>query len=49
MIADELKLWREKWEMSQAEAAAALGVPIRTYQNWEQGTRSPQGLSLQAV
>lgn len=28
-------------EFTQARAAAALGVPLRTYQNWEQGHAAP--------
>ena len=31
----ELKNWRSKHRLSQAEAAKFLNVPLRTYQGWE--------------
>jgi putative transcriptional regulator len=34
---------REKYELSQSEFAALLGVSTKTLQNWEQGRRTPQG------
>lgn len=46
-FASQLKAWRG--ERAQPEAAAALGVPPRTYQNWEQGHREPRGLARAAV
>ena len=36
-----LKEWRAQKGLSQTEAAIALGVPVRTLQGWEAGTRSP--------
>jgi transcriptional regulator with XRE-family HTH domain len=36
-----LKQLREAAGMTQAELAAAAGVPLRTYQTWEQGVRTP--------
>ena len=35
--------------MSQAQAAAAWNVPLKTLQKWEQGLREPQGLALDAL
>jgi len=29
--------------------AALVGVPLGTYQNWEQGIRSPRGNNKQAI
>lgn len=40
-IAARLKLMRQRLGITQAEAAAALGAPLRTYQQWEAGRRSP--------
>ncbi len=35
--------------ITQSEAAAILGVSVRTYQEWEQGRMTPRGIALQAV
>jgi len=32
-----LLAWRKNKVLEQAEAAALLGVPLKTYRNWEQG------------
>lgn len=34
---------RRRAQLTQAEFAAKLGVPIETIRNWEQGKRSPRG------
>ncbi|MBI2312298.1 MAG: helix-turn-helix domain-containing protein [Betaproteobacteria bacterium] len=34
---------REKTGLSQARFAQALGVSVRTLQDWEQGRRAPSG------
>jgi transcriptional regulator with XRE-family HTH domain len=36
-----LKEMREAAGLTQAAVAAAAGVPLRTYQTWEQGVRTP--------
>lgn len=36
------KVWRARLGWTQARAAAQLCVPLRTYQEWEQGRRGPQ-------
>ncbi len=38
----QLKALREAKGLKQWQAAKALGVPLRTYQNWEQGHRDAQ-------
>lgn len=58
-IAEQLRAWRgvdgaagdhgARGEFSQAEAAKKLGVPLKTYLNWEQGRRAPRGLALQTI
>lgn len=35
----KLKAARIRSGMTQAEAAAAAGIPLRTYQDYEQGTK----------
>ena len=45
----KLKSWRRKLKLSQAQAAAKLGVPIDTLQNWEQGRNEPKGLAREMV
>jgi putative transcriptional regulator len=39
----DVKKIRERYELSQSEFAALLGVSVKTLQNWEQGRRTPQG------
>ncbi|HEV3438036.1 MAG TPA: helix-turn-helix transcriptional regulator [Gemmata sp.] len=39
---DNLKRVREKKGWSQARAAYEVGIPFRSYQNWEAGTREPR-------
>jgi len=41
--APDVKGIRERFELSQSEFAALLGVSIKTLQNWEQGRRTPHG------
>jgi DNA-binding transcriptional regulator YiaG len=41
-----LKAWRAAAGLTQAAAAAVLAVPLRTYQEWEQGRREPDHPSL---
>jgi len=38
-----IKEIREKFELSQGQFAALLGVSVKTLQNWEQGRRKPDG------
>lgn len=40
-IAARLKLMRQRLGLTQAQAAAALGTPLPTYQHWEAGRRAP--------
>lgn len=40
-FAEELKDWRADKAYTQEEAAVFLGVPLRTYQEWEQGRQEP--------
>jgi DNA-binding transcriptional regulator YiaG len=44
-ISDELAKWikaqRIRLNLSQIEAAAQLGIAVRTLQNWEAGTTFP--------
>lgn len=37
MTAAELKKWRERLHLSQADAARQLGCSRRSLQNWESG------------
>jgi putative transcriptional regulator len=34
---------RARTQLTQAQFAARIGVPIETVRNWEQGKRSPRG------
>lgn len=39
----DVKEIRERFELSQTEFAALLGISVKTLQNWEQGRRTPRG------
>jgi putative transcriptional regulator len=39
----DVKQIRERYNLSQTEFAALLGISVKTLQNWEQGRRTPQG------
>lgn len=46
----EIRRWREQLGWTQARAAHAMGLKLRTYQNWEQGHRPmpfPHGFRIQ--
>ena len=38
---NEFKLWREKAMLTQEKMSCLLGIPKRTIENWESGTRNP--------
>lgn len=40
-FSEKLKSARAETGLSQVKASAALGVPRRTYENWEAGSRVP--------
>ena len=54
-VSDALKAWRGvtaangRGDLTQLEAAARLGVPLKTYLDWEQGRHAPRGLALEAL
>ena len=39
----DIKMVREKLQVTQREFATMIGVSTRTLQNWEQGRRRPEG------
>ena len=43
-FAKKLRKWRKK--RVQKQAASDLGVPLRTFQSWEEGIRAPSKLAL---
>ena len=44
-----LKEWRERKGLTQADAAAKLGISVRTLQNWEIARNMPRGYGLNAL
>ena len=40
-VAELLKAWRARANLSQSVAAAMLDVPVRTFQGWEAGRNMP--------
>lgn len=43
IAAPDVRQIRQRYELSQSEFAALLGVSVKTVQNWEQGRRTPHG------
>ena len=39
---ESMRMWRHKHRLTQAEAAALIGVTRVSYQNWEHGHHQPQ-------
>jgi DNA-binding transcriptional regulator YiaG len=48
-ISAELKLWRSRNHLTQREAAEILGVPYKTFVDWEQERRGPKELAYQTI
>ncbi len=48
-FAKYLKEYRERRRFTQEEAAAKLGVSVRTLQNWEIARNMPRGFGLTAL
>lgn len=48
-VRNKLLAVRAKLEISQAQAAAVLEVPLITLKQWEQDKRTPRGLALKAL
>lgn len=48
-LPDQLRTWRRRWRLTQSQAAASLGVELRTLQNWEQSRNTPRGLALESL
>lgn len=44
-----LRAWRERAKLSQPQAAARLGAPVRSYRNWETGRRVPGAATRAAI
>ena len=44
-----LTAWRVTLGLTQAEAAARIGVALRTYSAWERGEREPSALALKLI
>jgi DNA-binding XRE family transcriptional regulator len=48
-LSAQLRAWRKRRDETQVEAAASLGVPTKTYIDYEQGRRTPRGLALTTI
>lgn len=48
-LADQLRIWRHKHNLSQSEAGLKLQISKRTLQEWEQGRAQPEGLARIAI
>ncbi len=48
-MAGGIMAFRTARYLTQAELAVRWGVPLRSLQNWEQGTRRPRGRTIRAI
>jgi len=48
-FAARLRIWRQRENLSQSEAALRLHISRRTLQEWEQGRAAPHDLARAAV
>jgi len=44
-----VRRWRLRHKLGQRDAASLLGVPRRTFQDWEYGRRTPLGLARDLI
>lgn len=42
----DIKRIRERYDLTQEQFAAMLGISVRTLRNWEQGRRVPEGPAM---
>lgn len=48
-FAAKVKAWRKRKKLSQSQAAPALGVELKTLQNWEIARNMPRSIGLTAA
>lgn len=48
-FADQLKSERDRLGLTQAGAAAVLGIPDRTYWEWEAGKTTPYAITQEGA
>lgn len=48
-LATQLRAWRASRNLSQAQAAIKLHLPLETYRGWEVGRRSKLAASTRAM
>jgi transcriptional regulator with XRE-family HTH domain len=48
-LADRLRAFRRTHRLTQEAASERLGVPLRTWQNWEISRNTPRGFALHAL
>jgi len=41
--AEDVRVLRERYHLSQDKFASMLGISVGTLRNWEQGRRAPEG------
>jgi len=44
-----LRRYRRKHGLTRADASRRLGVPYRTWQDWEAGRHTPRGWALKLI
>ena len=48
-VANRLKAWRKRKNLTQQAAAKRLNLPVGTLRGWEYGRRTPSGFTLRAL
>lgn len=44
-----IRRWQKRRGLTNQAAASLLGVPLRTFENYRAGSRTPRGLALPAL
>jgi len=49
MIPERIRHWQLRRGLTNQAAAATLGVPLRTFEDYRAGRRTPRGLALEML
>lgn len=49
LLAAIIRDWQKKRKLTNEQAAAEIGVPLRTYGDWKGGQHSPRGFALASL
>ena len=49
LLAAIIRDWQKKRKLTNEQAAAEIGVPLRTYGDWKGGQHAPRGFALASL